>query len=139
MYQKTVLDNGVIITTERIPYVHSISLGIWIVTGSRDEDTSQNGIAHFIEHMFFKGTKKRTALEISKEIDSVGGMINALTGKEYTGIYVKVLDKNIDVAFDLLPDIFFNSTFDAKEINREREVIFQEIHLSEDTPDEHVQ
>ncbi len=139
MYQKTVLDNGVTITTERIPYVHSISLGIWIVTGSRDEDTSQNGIAHFIEHMLFKGTKKRTALEISKEIDSVGGMINALTGKEYTGIYVKVLDKNIDVAFDLLPDIFFNSTFDAKEINREREVIFQEIHLSEDTPDEHVQ
>lgn len=139
MYQKTVLDNGVKIVTERIPYVHSISLGIWIVTGSRDEDTSQSGIAHFIEHMFFKGTKKRSALEISKEIDSVGGMLNALTGKEYTGIYIKVLDKNIDVAFDLLPDIFFNSTFDPKEIKREREVIFQEIHLSEDTPDEHIQ
>ena len=139
MYQKTVLDNGVTIITERIPYIHSISLGIWVVTGSRNEDTSQNGIAHFIEHMLFKGTTKRTALDISKEIDSVGGIINALTSKEYTGLYVKVLDKNINVAFDLLPDIFFNSTFDPKEINREREVIFQEIHLSEDTPDEHIQ
>lgn len=139
MYRKTVLGNGVKIVTERIPYVHSISLGIWIITGSRNEDKSQNGIAHFIEHMLFKGTKKRSALEISKEIDSVGGLINALTSKEYTGIYVKVLDKNIDVAFDLLPDIFFNSNFDPKEIKREREVIFQEIHLSEDTPDEHIQ
>lgn len=139
MYQKTILDNGVKIVTERIPYVHSISLGIWIITGSRDEDKSQNGIAHFIEHMLFKGTKKRSALEISKEIDSIGGILNAITSKEYTGIYVKVLDKNIDVTFDLLPDIFFNSTFDPKEIEREREVIFQEIHLSEDTPDEHIQ
>jgi predicted Zn-dependent peptidase len=139
MYQKTVLDNGVKIVTDRIPYVRSISLGIWIITGSRYEDKSQNGIAHFIEHMLFKGTKKRSALEISKEIDSVGGIINALTSKEYTGLYIKVLDKNIDVAFDLLPDIFFNSTFDPKEVKREREVIFQEIHLSEDTPDEHIQ
>ncbi len=139
MYQKTVLDNGVKIVTEQIPYVHSISLGIWIITGSRDEEKSQNGIAHFIEHMLFKGTKKRTALDISKEIDSVGGLLNALTGKEYTGIYAKVLDKNIDVAFDLLADIFLNSTFDSKEIERERDVIFQEIHLSEDTPDEYIQ
>ena len=139
MYQKTVLDNGVKIITERISHVHSVSLGVWIITGSRDEDKSQNGIAHFIEHMLFKGTKKRSALEISKEIDSVGGMLNALTSKEYTGIYVKVLDKNINVAFDLLTDIFLNSTFDPKEIEREREVIFQEIHLSEDTPDEYIQ
>jgi len=139
MYQKTILDNGVKIVTERIPHVHSISLGIWMITGSRDEDKSQNGIAHFIEHMLFKGTKKRSSLEISKEIDSVGGMLNALTSKEYTGVYVKVLDKNVDVAFDLLSDIFLNSTFDPKEINRERKVIFQEIHLAEDTPDEYIQ
>lgn len=139
MYQKTVLDNGIKIVTEQISHVHSISLGIWIITGSRDEDKSQNGIAHFIEHMLFKGTKKRTALEISKEIDSVGGILNALTGKEYTGIYAKVLDKNIDLAFDLLADIFLNSAFDSREIERERDVIFQEIHLSEDTPDEYIQ
>ena len=136
MYQKTVLANGIRIVTEQIPHVHSISMGVWIITGSRDEDKSQNGIAHFIEHMLFKGTKKRSALGISKEIDSAGGMINALTGKEYTGIYTKILDKNNDVAFDLLTDIFLNSIFDPKEIEREREVIFQEIHLSEDTPDE---
>ena len=137
MHQKTVLDNGITITTEHFPHVRSISLGVWIVTGSRDENTAQNGIAHFIEHMFFKGTQKRSALDISKEIDSIGGVINALTSKEYTGLYVKVLDNNIDVAFDLLADIFLNSTFDPKEIEREREVIIQEIHLSEDTPDEH--
>ena len=139
MHKKTVLDNGITITTEHFPHVRSISLGVWIVTGSRDENTAQNGIAHFIEHMFFKGTQKRSALDISKEIDSVGGVINALTSKEYTGLYVKVLDKNIDVAFDLLADIFLNSTFDPNEIEREREVIIQEIHLSEDTPDEHIQ
>lgn len=139
MYQKTILDNGIKIVTEQIPHVHSIALGIWIITGSRDEDQSQNGIAHFIEHMLFKGTTKRTALEISKEIDSVGGILNALTGKEYTGIYAKVLDKNIDLAVDLLTDIFLHSTFDSREMERERDVIFQEIHLSEDTPDEYIQ
>lgn len=139
LYQKTILDNGVTIVTEQISHVRSISLGAWIVTGSRDEDTEQNGIAHFIEHMFFKGTQKRTALDISKEIDSVGGILNALTSKEYTGIYVKVLDNTIDVAFDLISDIFLNSTFDPQEIEREREVIIQEIHLSEDTPDEYIQ
>ena len=139
LYQKTVLDNGVTIVTEQVSHVRSISLGAWIVTGSRDEDTEQNGIAHFIEHMLFKGTQKRSALEISKEIDSIGGILNALTSKEYTGLYVKVLDNTIDVAFDLLADIFLNSTFDQLEIEREREVIIQEIHLYEDTPDEHIQ
>ena len=139
LYQKTVLDNGVTIVTEQVSHVRSISLGAWIVTGSRDEDTEQNGIAHFIEHMLFKGTQKRSALEISKEIDSIGGILNALTSKEYTGLYVKVLDNTIDVAFDLLADIFLNSTFDQEEIEREREVIIQEIHLYEDTPDEHIQ
>ena len=139
LYQKTVLDNGVTIVTEKVSHVRSISLGAWIVTGSRDEDTEQNGIAHFIEHMLFKGTQKRSALEISKEIDSIGGILNALTSKEYTGLYVKVLDNTIDVAFDLLTDIFLNSTFDQEEIEREREVIIQEIHLYEDTPDEHIQ
>jgi predicted Zn-dependent peptidase len=89
--------------------------------------------------MFFKGTERRCALDISKEIDTVGGVLNALTSKEYTGIYAKVLDRNIDLAFDLLSDIFLNSTFNPEEIERERAVIFQEIHLSEDTPDEYIQ
>ncbi len=139
VYRKTVLDNGVSVVTEYIPHVRSVSVGIWIITGSRDEGYEQNGIAHFIEHMFFKGTKKRSALAISKEIDSVGGILNALTSKEYTGIYAKVLDKNISVAVDLLTDIFLNSTFTPEEIEREREVIIQEIHLTEDTPDEYIQ
>lgn len=139
MYQKTVLENGVTIVTEHVPAVHSISLGVWIITGSRDEETAHNGIAHFIEHMFFKGTARRSAQEISKEIDSVGGILNALTSKEYTGIYAKVLDKHIGVASDIIADVFLHSTFDPHEIEREREVIVQEILLSEDTPDEHIQ
>lgn len=139
MYQKSVLENGVTIVTEQVPAVHSVSLGVWIITGSRDEDTAQNGIAHFIEHMFFKGTARRSAQDISKEIDSVGGILNALTSKEYTGIYAKVLDRHIGVASDIISDVFLNSTFDPKEIEREREVIVQEILLSEDTPDEHIQ
>ena len=139
MYQKSVLENGVTIVTEQVPAVHSVSLGVWIVTGSRDEDTAQNGIAHFIEHMFFKGTARRSAQDISKEIDSVGGILNALTSKEYTGIYAKVLDRHIGVASDIISDVFLNSTFDPQEIEREREVIVQEILLSEDTPDEHIQ
>ncbi len=139
MYQKTVLENGVTIVTEQVPAVHSVSLGVWITTGSRDEKTAQNGIAHFIEHMFFKGTVRRSAQDISKEIDSVGGILNALTSKEYTGIYAKVLEKHIGVAADIITDVFLNSTFDPKEIERERAVIVQEILLSEDTPDEHIQ
>lgn len=139
MYQKTVLENGVTIVTEQVPAVHSVSLGVWIITGSRDEETAQNGIAHFIEHMFFKGTVRRSAQDISKEIDSVGGILNALTSKEYTGIYAKVLEKHIGFASDIITDVFLNCTFDPKEIEREREVIVQEILLSEDTPDEHIQ
>lgn len=139
LYQKTVLANGVTIVTEQVPSVHSVSLGVWIITGSRDEDTAQNGIAHFIEHMFFKGTARRSAQDISKEIDSVGGILNALTSKEYTGIYAKVLDKHVGVASDIISDAFLHSTFDPGEIEREREVIVQEILMSEDTPDEHIQ
>lgn len=139
MYQKTVLENGVTVVTESVPAVHSVSLGVWITTGSRDEAAENNGIAHFIEHMFFKGTARRSAQDISKEIDSVGGILNALTSKEYTGIYAKVLDKHVGVAADIITDIFLRSTFDPHEIEREREVIVQEILLSEDTPDEHIQ
>ncbi|MBN2469045.1 MAG: insulinase family protein [Deltaproteobacteria bacterium] len=139
MYQKTILSNGTRVVTERIPHVRSVSIGIWVKTGSRDEKKNENGISHFIEHMLFKGTRKRTALDIAKEIDAVGGVINASTGREYTNFYAKVLDKDFDVAVDLLSDIFLNSKFSPHEIEREREVIYQEIKMVEDTPDEYIQ
>src|SRR4030066_373326 len=94
MYQKTTLNNGVRVVTERIPHVRSVSIGCWIKTGSRDEKKEENGISHFIEHMLFKGTKKRSALEIAKEIDSVGGILNASTSREFTNFYAKVLDRS---------------------------------------------
>jgi len=139
MYRKTILNNGIRIVTEHIPYVQSISIGIWVKTGSRDEKREENGIAHFIEHMLFKGTKKRSALAIAKEIDSVGGVLNASTSREFTNFYAKVLAKDFKLAVDLLSDIFLNSLFSFSEIKREREVIFQEIKMVEDTPDEYVQ
>ena len=139
MYRKTVLNNGIRIVTEHIPHVQSVSIGIWVKTGSRDENKEENGIAHFIEHMLFKGTKKRSALQIAKEIDAVGGILNASTSREYTDFFAKVLDKDFDLAIDLLSDIFLNSLFPSQEVKRERGVIFQEIKMVEDTPDEYVQ
>ena len=139
MYRKTVLNNGIRIVTEHIPHVQSVSIGIWVKTGSRDENKEENGIAHFIEHMLFKGTKKRTALQIAKKIDAVGGILNASTGREYTDFFAKVLDEDFDLAIDLLSDIFLNSLFPSHEVKRERGVIFQEIKMVEDTPDEYVQ
>lgn len=139
MYRKTILSNGIRVVTERIPHVNSVSVGIWVKTGSRDELQEENGISHFIEHMLFKGTERRSALEIAREIDSVGGVLNASTSREFTNFYAKVLNKDFDLAFDLLSDIFLNSLFPSEEIEREREVIFQEISMVEDTPDEYVQ
>jgi predicted Zn-dependent peptidase len=139
MYRKTVLDNGVKIITEKLPYFQSITIGIWVMTGSRNENKEENGISHFIEHMLFKGTEKRGASDIAKEIDSVGGILNAFTSKEYTCLYVKVLDRHLDLAIDLLLDIFLNSNFKPEEVERERGVILQEIRMVEDTPDENIQ
>ncbi|HQO78051.1 MAG TPA: pitrilysin family protein, partial [Thermodesulfobacteriota bacterium] len=133
------LSNGVRVVTERIPHAQSVSVGFWVKTGSRDEKIEENGIAHFIEHMLFKGTRSRTAIEIAKAIDSVGGVLNAYTSREYTNFYVKVLEKDIDLALDLLSDIFLNSLFSSQEIDRERDVILQEIRMVEDTPDEYLQ
>ncbi len=138
-YQKTVLPNGVRIVTERIPFVHSVSTGIWILVGSRFERKEENGISHFIEHMLFKGTERRSALDIAREIESVGGILNASTGKEYTNLYAKVLDTDATLASDLLTDIFLNSLFEIEDIEKERGVVLNEIRLSEDTPDEYVQ
>jgi predicted Zn-dependent peptidase len=136
MTERTVLDNGIRIVLEKIPHVRSVSLGIWVRSGSRDEKSRENGISHFIEHMLFKGTPKRTARQIAIEIDSIGGVINAFTGKEYSSFYVKVLDEHLPTAIELLSDIFLNSSFDPCEMERERNVILQEIKMVEDSPDE---
>jgi predicted Zn-dependent peptidase len=109
------------------------------MTGSRHESKEENGISHFIEHMFFKGTEKRGASDIAREIDSVGGILNAFTSKEYTCLYVKVLERHLDLAIDLLLDIFLNSNFKPEEVERERGVILQEIRMVEDTPDDNIQ
>lgn len=136
MDNSTVLDNGIKVITEDIPHSQSVSMGIWVNTGSRYEQQEESGICHFIEHLLFKGTKKRSALQIAKEIDSVGGVLNAFTGREYTGVYSKVLEKDLPLALDVLSDIFLKSQFDPKEVEKERKVILQEISLVEDTPDD---
>ncbi len=138
MYLKTILPNGIRVVTERIPYMRSVSMGIWVTVGSRDETEKDNCTSHFIEHMIFKGTAKRTALQIAKELDAVGGMSNAFTSRENTCFHARVLDTHLDVIVDLLSDIFLNSLFDPVEIEKERQVILQEISMVEDTPDDHI-
>ena len=138
MFAKSVLDNGIRIVTHDMPDNRSVSVGIWVENGSRHESASENGISHFIEHLLFKGTERRTAAQIAEEMDAVGGVINAFTSKENTCYYAKVLDENLPLAIDLLSDIFLHSSFDAEEIERERSVILQEISQSEDTPDDYV-
>lgn len=137
-YQKTTLDNGLRVVTERLPYVKSASVGIWVNIGSRDEQDAEAGLSHFIEHMIFKGTERRSTLQIAKEIDQVGGMANAFTAKEYTCFHARVMSGHLPRIIDLLTDIFLNSVFDETNIDRERQVILQEIYMTEDTPDEHV-
>lgn len=138
MYQKTVLRNGIRVVTEKIPYVYSVSTGIWVGVGSRDEQESERGITHFIEHMLFKGTQRRTALDIAKELDAVGGFANAFTSKEHVCFHAKVLDTHLPLVVDVLTDIFLNSVFAPQEIEREQQVVLQEIRMIEDTPDEFV-
>lgn len=138
MFAKTVLDNGIRVLSQELPDTRSVSLGIWVENGSRHEAREQNGISHFIEHLLFKGTERRTAARIAEEMDAVGGVLNAFTGKEYTCYYAKVLDENLAMAIDLLTDIFLHSVFDREEIERERSVILQEISQVEDTPDDFV-
>lgn len=138
MFAKTVLDNGIRVVTHDMPDNRSVSLGIWVENGSRHESAAENGISHFIEHLLFKGTERRSAAQIAEEMDAVGGVINAFTSKENTCYYAKVLDENLPLAIDLLSDIFLHSSFDAEEIERERSVILQEISQAEDTPDDYV-
>ncbi|HEY9161295.1 MAG TPA: pitrilysin family protein [Desulfomonilia bacterium] len=136
MPQSTRLSNGVRILTETIPQVRSVSLGVWVKTGSRHDPAKKTGIAHFIEHMLFKGTTTRSALQIAKEIDALGGIMNASTGKEYTVYYIKVLDEHLQKASEVLFDIFLNSELDPLEIEKEKKVVLQEIHMVEDSPED---
>lgn len=134
--QKTSLSDSVKVITEEMGEAESSSIGFWVSIGSRNEDPAEAGISHFIEHLLFKGTRKRSALDIAREIESVGGMLNAFTAREYTCYYAKVLNKDLGLAIDLLSDIFMNSRFDARDIEKERLVIMQEINMVEDTPDD---
>ena len=137
-YEITTLDNGIRVITETVNHVQFMSMGFWVGVGSRYESEKQWGITHFIEHMLFKGTEKRTADQISGAVDAVGGQLNAFTSKENTCYYIKTLTEDFPLAVDVLSDMFLNSRFDNEEIAKEREVIIEEIKMYEDTPDDQV-
>ena len=132
----TTLPNGFRIVTEAMPGLKSAAVGIWVMAGARHERAEQNGIAHFLEHMAFKGTPRRTALQIAEEIEDVGGYINAYTSREMTAYYARVLDGDVPLALDVIGDIVLNPLFDQKEIEVERHVILQEIGQALYTPDD---
>ena len=135
---KTTLKNGTRIVTKNMPYTRSVSMGVWVNVGARDESAPESGLSHFIEHMIFKGTRKRSAFQIAKEFDAIGGNTNAFTTMENTCYYARVIDSHTETMVDILSDIFVNSLFDPGEIDKERPVILQEIGMVEDSPDEYV-
>jgi predicted Zn-dependent peptidase len=133
--RREVLPNGLTILTEEMPHIRSVSIGIWIKTGSRHESPEWNGISHFIEHMVFKGTRNRNAEQIAREVDSIGGNMDAFTAKECICFDVKVLDEHLPTALDILADLVLNPVFEPNELARERGVILEEIKMDEDNPD----
>jgi len=133
--RRQVLPNGLTIITEQMQHIRSASIGIWLQTGSRDEDAVWNGISHFIEHMLFKGTEHRTAEEIARQVDSIGGNMDAFTAKECICFNVKVLDEHLPMALEILSDLVLHPVFDPNDITRERGVILEEIKMDEDNPD----
>jgi len=133
--QREVLPNGLTVITEQMQHIRSVSIGIWVKSGSRDEDAHWNGISHFIEHMVFKGTKHRSAEDIARQVDSIGGNMDAFTAKECVCFNVKVLDEHLPIAMDVLSDLVLNPVFDTQDITRERGVILEEIKMDEDSPD----
>ena len=135
-YRKTLLPNGIRVITERMPHVRSVAVGIWVETGSRHEAGGRDGVSHLIEHLVFKGTAHRSAEEIARTVDSVGGQMDAFTTKEHTCFYVQVLDEHLPLAVDLLTDILLHPLFNADELEREKSVVLQEIKMVEDTPDD---
>src|SRR6185295_12341431 len=134
--EKTELANGMRILSEDIPGMASVAIGVWVESGSRYEAPSQNGLSHFLEHLFFKGTERRSAAELAEAIDAVGGVLNADTDREHTCYYAKVLGEHAPLAIDLLSDIFLSSRFAPEEIAREKDVVLEEIAQIEDTPDD---
>ena len=133
---RDVLPNGLRLLTERMPHVRSVSIGVWLARGSRHESLEQSGIAHFVEHMLFKGTATRSAEDIAQTIDSIGGQMDAFTSKEYAGYYLKVLDEHVPLAVDVLSDIVMRPAFAEADIEREKKVVLEEIKMVEDTPDD---
>jgi predicted Zn-dependent peptidase len=133
--RRTVLPNGLLVLTEVMPNVRSVSMGVWIATGSRDEPLELNGISHFVEHMVFKGTTTRNARQFAREVDSIGGNLDAFTSKENICFNIKVLDENIAFALELLSDLVLHPTFTPEDIAREQGVILEEIKMDEDSPD----
>jgi predicted Zn-dependent peptidase len=136
MIVRDAFDNGVRVITEQMDHVRSVSVGVWLTRGSRHEPVDRGGIAHFVEHMLFKGTETRSAEDIAQEVDSLGGHLDAFTSKEYAGYYVKVLDEHLPKALDVLSDLVLHPKFDAADVEREKKVILEEIKMVEDTPDD---
>ena len=133
--RRTVLSNGMLVLTESMPHLRSVSMGVWLGVGSRDEAAEVNGISHFVEHMVFKGTTTRSAQQIAREVDSIGGNLDAFTGKETICFNIKVLDQHVPAALDVLADLVLNPVFDAADLAREQGVILEEIKMDEDNPD----
>lgn len=133
--RRTELSNGLLVITESMPHVRSVSMGVWINSGARDESAEENGIAHFVEHMVFKGTTSRSAQQIAREVDSIGGNLDAFTGKESVCFNIKVLDENTGAALDVLSDLVLNPKFSQSDLEREQGVILEEIKMDEDNPD----
>src|SRR6188508_2625274 len=136
MIVREVLDNGLRLITESMPHVRSVTIGVWLTRGSRHESDERSGIAHFVEHMLFKGTDTRSAEDIAQSIDSIGGQLDAFTAKEYASYYIKVLDEHLPLALDILSDIVLNPALTADDIEREKKVVVEEIKMVEDTPDD---
>jgi predicted Zn-dependent peptidase len=133
--RRTVLPNGLLVLTESMPHVRSVSMGVWVNSGSRDETAPLNGMSHFVEHMVFKGTTSRSAQQIAREVDTIGGNLDAFTGKETICFNIKVLDENLTPALDVLTDLVLNPTFTPEDLTREQGVILEEIKMDEDNPD----
>src|SRR5262245_12753849 len=136
MITREVLDTGLRLITEAMPHVRSVSIGVWLTRGSRHEAQPVSGIAHFVEHMLFKGTESRTAEDIAQEIDSIGGQLDAFTAKEYASYYIKVLDEHLPTAVELLSDIVMRPRLERDDVEKEKKVILEEIKMVEDTPDD---
>ncbi len=138
MIQESTFDNGVRVVTQQVPGMHTVSVGVWVANGARFERPEEQGVAHFIEHLLFKGTAQRTARQITREIDSLGAILNAFTSYEYVCYYAKSLARTMPQVLDVLCDMFLNSTFPAEEIEKERKVVLQEIKMRDDAPEESI-